>query len=87
MGTIFIDNYATVKEAVNALEREKFIIVSDYVPGTEKFTTLHLSISDSTGDSAIFEYINGKLKIHHDPSYTVMTNSPIFDQQLAINQY
>ncbi|MNU25487.1 Choloylglycine hydrolase [compost metagenome] len=82
-----LDNYATVKEAVNALEREKFIIVSDYVPGTEKFTTLHLSISDSTGDSAIFEYINGKLKIHHDPSYTVMTNSPIFDQQLAINQY
>ncbi|WP_414646803.1 linear amide C-N hydrolase [Chryseobacterium sp. CFBP8996] len=82
-----LDNYATVKEAVNALEKEKFTIVSDYIPGTEKFTTLHLSISDGTGDSAIFEYINGKLKIHHDPSYTVMTNSPTFDQQLAINQY
>lgn len=82
-----LDNYATVKEAVNALEKEKFTIVSDYIPGTEKFTTLHLSISDGTGDNAIFEYINGKLKIHHDPSYTVMTNSPTFDQQLAINQY
>lgn len=82
-----LDNYATVREAVNALEKENFSIVSDYIPGTKKFTTLHLSISDATGDSAIFEYINGQLKIHHDPSYTVMTNSPIFDQQLAINQY
>nr|WP_325578300.1 linear amide C-N hydrolase [Gelidibacter sp.] len=82
-----LDNYATVKEAVSELEKEKFVIVSDFIPGTEKFTTLHLSISDATGDNAIFEYVGGKLKIHHDPSYTVMTNSPLFEQQLAINQY
>lgn len=48
---------------------------------------LHLSISDATGDNAIFEYINGELKIHHDRSYQVMTNSPVFDQQLALNDY
>lgn len=39
------------------------------------------------GTNAIFEYINGKLVIHHDTKYTVMTNSPIFDQQLALNEY
>lgn len=33
------------------------------------------------------KYINGKLVIHHDPSYTVMTNSPVFEQQLALNKY
>lgn len=82
-----LDNFATVNEAVNELKKEEFVIVSDYIPGTTKFTTLHLSISDSSGDNAIFEYIGGKLKIHHDPSYTVMTNSPVFDQQLAINKY
>lgn len=82
-----LDNFATVKEAVDELSKEKFTIVSEYVPGTTKFTTLHLSISDATGDNAIFEYIDGKLKIHHNPSYTVMTNSPVFDQQLAINTY
>lgn len=49
--------------------------------------TLHLSISDPTGDNAIFEYINGKLMIHHDTAYTVMTNSPIFDQQFGLNEY
>lgn len=82
-----LDNFATVKEAVDELRKEKFVIVSDFIPGTQKFTTLHLSISDATGDNAIFEYINGKLVIHHSPSYTVMTNSPEFDRQLAINQY
>jgi choloylglycine hydrolase len=46
-----------------------------------------LSISDATGDNAILEYINGKLVIHHDPSYTVMTNDPPFEQQLAIAKY
>ncbi len=82
-----LDNFATVSEAVNVLKKEEFVIVSDYIPGTKKFTTLHLSISDATGDNAIFEYIDGKLVIHHHPSYTVMTNSPVFEEQLAINSY
>lgn len=82
-----LDNYSSVKEAVEDLKSESFVIVSDFIPGTEKFTTLHLSISDASGDNAIFEYIDGKLKIHHDPSYTVMTNSPAFEEQLAINKY
>lgn len=82
-----LDNFATVDEAVKEMRKEKFVVVSDYIPGTTKFTTLHLSISDAGGDNAIFEYIGGKLIIHHDPSYTVMTNSPVFEEQLAINKY
>ncbi|MDD4514397.1 linear amide C-N hydrolase [Massilibacteroides sp.] len=82
-----LDNFATVEEAVNQLKDEPFVLVSDYIPGTQKFTTLHLSISDAQGDNAIFEYINGKLVIHHDPSYVVMTNSPVFEEQLALNNY
>lgn len=82
-----LDNFATVGEAVNYLKDEPFVLVSDYIPGSDKFTTLHLSISDARGDNAIFEYINGKLVIHHDPSYVVMTNSPTFDQQLSLNEY
>lgn len=82
-----LDNFASVKEAVEELQKEEFVVVSDFIPGTDKFTTLHLSISDDDGDNAIFEYIGGKLKIHHDPSYVVMTNSPTYEEQLAINQY
>ena len=33
------------------------------------------------------EYINGVLKIHHHNKYTVMTNEPSYDQQIAISAY
>ncbi|MGJ1197703.1 linear amide C-N hydrolase [Sphingobacterium spiritivorum] len=82
-----LDNFATVQEVVNAMRKHEFVVVSDVIPGTDKFTALHLSVSDAGGDNAIFEYIAGKLVIHHDPSYTVMTNSPVFDQQLALSNY
>ena len=82
-----LDNFATVEEAVNTLRSEPFVIVSANIPGTERFATLHLSISDAKGDNAIFEYVDGKLVIHHSMSYTVMTNSPVFEQQLALNAY
>lgn len=82
-----LDNFATVKEAVAELQQEKFVVVTDNVPGQSRKATLHLSISDATGDSAIFEYIKGKLVIHHNPDYNVMTNSPIYDKQLALNEY
>jgi len=82
-----LDNFATVAEAVSALEKETFAVVSDFIPGTNKFTTVHLSISDASGDNAILEYIKGDLVIHHDPSYTVMTNDPPYEQQVAISKY
>lgn len=82
-----LDNFATVNEAVAALEKEDFVVISDNMPNQDRMATLHLAISDVTGDNAIFEYIKGKLVIHHDRSYQVMTNSPIFEQQLALNKY
>ncbi|MBP6116525.1 MAG: linear amide C-N hydrolase [Neisseriaceae bacterium] len=82
-----LDNFASVDEAVKALEKEPFIVVTDAVPGEKRLATLHLSLSDKSGDSAIVEYINGKQVIHHSPKYQVMTNSPTFEQQLALNQY
>ena len=82
-----LDSFATVDEAVKALEKQTFEIVSDKMPDGSRMATLHLSISDALGDNAIFEYIGGKLVIHHDKSHQVMTNSPIFDKQLALNEY
>lgn len=82
-----LDNFATVQEAVAALEKDPFAIYTDNVPGKNLLTTLHLSISDASGDSAIIEYIGGKPVIHHDRKYQVMNNSPIFDRQLALDEY
>ncbi|WP_426596259.1 linear amide C-N hydrolase [Pectobacterium brasiliense] len=82
-----LDNFATVDEAVKALQEEKFTLVTKDLPHQDRKATLHLSLSDSSGDSAIIEYIDGKQVIHHNKDYQVMTNSPIFDQQLALNAY
>jgi choloylglycine hydrolase len=81
-----LDNYATVAEAVADQEKEPFRVVTAVLPNGEA-AQLHLAISDATGDSAIFEYLGGKLVIHHGRQYQVMTNSPSFDQQLALNAY
>lgn len=81
-----LDNYATVAEAVTAIRKEPFYVVSVMSPDGHA-GTVHLSMSDPTGDSAIFEYVDGKLTIHHGRQYQVMTNSPVYDQQLALNEY
>jgi len=82
-----LDNFANVAEAVKAMENRKFEVISDMMPDGSRMATLHLSISDADGDNAVFEYIDGEMKIHHDRSYQVMTNSPVFEQQLALDDY
>ena len=82
----FLDNFGTVREAVNAMANPAFSIIAPPLPNGHA-AGLHLSISDATGDSAILEYLKGKLVIHHGSQYRVMTNSPTFDQQLALNAY
>lgn len=82
-----LDRFATVAEAVADLQQERFAVITAAVPGDERLATMHLSLSDASGDSAIFEYIDGSVVVHHDRSFQVMTNSPTFDQQLAIASY
>jgi penicillin V acylase-like amidase (Ntn superfamily) len=81
-----LDSYATVAEAVTALEKQPFTIIAPVLPNGDPGVG-HLAISDPSGDSAILEYLGGRLTIHHGRDYTVMTNSPPYDQQLALNAY
>lgn len=81
-----LDQFATVEEAVNELRKETFRMVTVVAPNGAA-GTVHLSLSDPSGDSAIFEYVGGELKIHHGRQYQVMTNSPVFDEQIALNKY
>lgn len=82
-----LDNFATVEEAVREFQANPVIIVTANTPGRTTLATVHLTLSDSKGDNAVLEYIDGKLVVYHDPSYTVVTNSPTYDKQLAINDY
>ena len=81
-----LDNFGTVNEAVEALSREPFRVVTLTLPNG-KGAKLYLAISDASGDSAIFEYLGGELVIHHGKQFQVMTNSPSYDEQLALNAY
>ncbi len=81
-----LDNFQTVAEAVEALSQEPFRIVAPMMPNGVPAQG-HLAISDPSGDSAVFEYVAGKLVVHHGREYTVMTNSPIYSEQLALNTY
>ena len=83
----YLDNYATVAEAVEAQKHLAFQIEPLILPNG--FPTLvHLSLSDQSGDSAVIEYIGGTAKVYHDKRFTVMTNEPTYDKQIEnLKQY
>ncbi len=74
-----LDNFATVAEALDGLKAVQ--VVSAEVAG--KTWPLHLSLADATGDSAVIEYVDGKMVVHHGKQFQVMTNEPPLDVQLA----
>ena len=84
-----LDRYATVSEAVADLDENPVQVAGGAVPvgppGRE--ATVHLSMSDATGDSAIIEFVDGEMVIWHDRSYQVMTNEPTYERQLAVRDY
>ncbi|MCH5229518.1 MAG: linear amide C-N hydrolase [Muribaculaceae bacterium] len=81
-----LDNFANVKEAVEDLSKDSFKIDAPDLPNGVK-SRLHLAISDSTGNNAIIEYLDGKVSIYEGKEYQVLTNSPAYNLQLAINNY
>jgi choloylglycine hydrolase len=43
----------------------------------------HVAAVDPSGDSAIFEILDGELVVHHGSEYNVMTNDPSYDWQVT----
>ncbi|QDU54841.1 linear amide C-N hydrolase [Aeoliella mucimassa] len=79
-----LDTCATVAEAVaasQACQVQSFELVHQ---GTKVDAPLHLSLADASGDSAVVEILSGNMVVHHGPQYSVMTNSPIYDEQLVL---
>lgn len=77
-----LDNFATVAEVVEFFESSNVQIVPLLISGQPG--TAHVSVSDRGGDSAIIEFLDGRTSIHHSADWTVMTNSPPFDEQLEL---
>lgn len=81
-----LDNYATVDEVVKGLNEQKFNVLAPPLPNG-MIPTVHLAVTDPSGDNAVFEYIDGQLVTHHGKQYVVMTNEPSYDKQLALTDY
>lgn len=73
------DTCANVSEAVTAIAGVR--VYSTPVNG--EHLGVHFAFEDSSGDSAIVEIVEGEVRIHHDRSCAVMTNSPIYEEQLS----
>ncbi|CAM5737017.1 linear amide C-N hydrolase [Mycolicibacterium aubagnense] len=80
----FLDNFATVAEAVAWIAETNVQVVQMADPTGGDPPTIHLALDDATGDSAIIEYLDGEPKVYHSKDFRVMTNSPTFDHQLEL---
>lgn len=75
-----LDQAATVTEALALMDAVQLVMV-----GAHGFdATLHVAIEDVDGDSAVMELANGELVVHHGREFTLMTNDPTYDEQLAL---
>ena len=84
----YLDNFASVDEAVRFTEANPLQVAPYYHSTTKKWLNLHLILDDASGDSAILEYTDGKLHIFHDKNYISATNDPTYDKQIAnLKQY
>lgn len=75
-----LDNFGTVSEAVEAMERVN--IVQVFLDGHS--IGAHMAIEDRTGDSAVFEIIQGKVIVYHGKHVRIMTNDPPYNEQQAL---
>ena len=80
----FLDNFATVAEAVQWITDTNVQVVQMDDPTGGDPPTIHLALDDASGDSVIIEYVDGQPKIYHGKDFRVMTNSPTFDEQLEL---
>ena len=80
-----LDNFATVAEAVDAIRNQVYVVsvVGKKGSGYSYATPKHLAMADVTGDSAIVEIQDGKVKIFHGEEFRILTNNPAYQEQLA----
>jgi choloylglycine hydrolase len=75
-----LDMASSVDEALALLDSVSLVMAE--ARGSR--TTVHVALEDRSGDSAIVEYIDGSMSVHHGREFRVMTNDPSYDEQLKM---
>ena len=75
-----LGNFSTVQEVVDNLKYYQIYIPAITIGNETTILPIHFSVEDSTGDSALIEYIDKKLVVHRN--YKILANEPDYNQQL-----
>lgn len=91
-----VSNFATVREVVNNLQQINIMPTAtpilrgadgnplDYQANNMPF---HFAAADIGGDKAVFEFIEGKLKIYHGKEHKALTNEPKYEVHLTLDEF
>ncbi|MDE4992353.1 linear amide C-N hydrolase, partial [Francisella tularensis] len=74
-----LGNFATVKEVIDNLNSYQIYNPPIEINGKESNIPVQYMVEDKTGDSALIEYINGKLTVHRN--FKAISNEPSYDEQ------
>lgn len=80
-----VDNFATVDEAVADMENPAYRLTSFPAQGLKMM--LHVYMHDAKGNSAMAEYVDGRLRITREPEVPVLTNTIYADAVKALGEY
>lgn len=81
-----LDMNETVDEVKAVLEKHDFNIQGATFDGGT-VSALHWGVTDRTGKSIIFEFVNGDIHVYDMGDYRAMTNDPTWPQMTAIIDY
>ncbi len=79
-GQYLLDNAATVAEALDLMNRTQLVL--EWWDPRHHLLPCHVALEDASGDSAVVEFIAGKMVVYHGSAHTVLTNEPPLDQQM-----
>lgn len=72
-------------KALADLQNPNYRVIS--VPTGAVEVKLHLYLHDSKGNSAIVEFIDGKVAVHRNPGVTVLTNTAYKESLAVLREY
>ncbi len=86
-----LDNFATVDEAIKGLNSVNVTAMPIKLPNGSGFN-LMLTLTDASGDNAVFQWEKGTMKIYHGKQYNVTANEPSvptlnYGGMLAVRDY
>ena len=88
LGQYIVDTCASVDEVERNFKQIKLrpVITDDDVISGAKMT-MHLMITDKSGNNGVIEWIGGDMHFHKKQGRMVMTNDPGYEKMLAIRDY